>query len=143
MIRAASLLLTCSVVALCARADDSAGKKDQDKLQGAWKIVKAIKDGEAIPAAELETQELLVKGNQMTFKAPQGNEVVTFMLDPSAKPQTIDFTAPKKQSIPGIYKLEGDTLTLCFRPESKHRPKEFESKKKSDVRLMVLERKKK
>lgn len=141
MIRATCALISCVVVAAFVRADDTAVKKDLVKLQGDWKVVKAINNGDAKSGDEIAGIGFVVKGDQMTYKEHPNDDPTTFKitLDPSATPTSIDFTKGK-ETIPGIYKLGGKTLTLCFKPESNDRPTVFESKKKSDVRLMVLER---
>jgi uncharacterized protein (TIGR03067 family) len=50
-----------------------------------------------------------------------------YRLDPSRQPKEIDLTPPDKQTgfRPGIYKIEGDSLTILFGAE---RPKSFEEK---------------
>jgi uncharacterized protein (TIGR03067 family) len=71
---------------------------------------------------------------------------VTFELDPTQKPKTIDLVdvdVEKKRLIRGIYFLEGDTLTVCYREAEKgERPTEFATKPDSGFVLFVLKREK-
>lgn len=139
----AYLLLAASCLFLVA-AD--APDKDAEKLQGTWKVIAAVKDGEGAPADDIEKMELVISSGQMVFKdgKSERDETVTFKVDSTKQPATIDMTNTKeKKLILGIYKLDGDKLSLCFRLGDKDRPTEFASKKKSDVRFLTLERVKK
>src|SRR5205823_5391450 len=97
-------------------ADEAAIKKDQEALQGTWSVVKAVKDGETLPDAEREKMQIVIKGDQLIVKTGTRDEAVTFKIDPSKKPATMDMV-PKIDKPPvvlGIYQLDKDKLSLCF-----------------------------
>jgi uncharacterized protein (TIGR03067 family) len=58
---------------------------------------------------------------------------------------TIDFTPDdgpaKGKTLPGIFKIEGDKLTICFTSAGNARPKDFKSGDRNVV-LATYERKK-
>jgi uncharacterized protein (TIGR03067 family) len=63
-------------------------------------------------------------------------------IDPAKEPKEIDLTrgeGDKKQTILGIYKLEGETLTICT-SSSGDRPDEFSSRPGGRCLLRVLTR---
>jgi uncharacterized protein (TIGR03067 family) len=123
--------------------------KKEATIIGQWVGEKAVAGGMNLPVPD--------GGIIFTF-APDGLLTVTqggrgkpdagsYTVDPKKNPAEIDLVpaADKKEAVlQGIYKLDGDTLTLCFRrgAPGAERPKAFESPAGSDVIVMTLKRKK-
>jgi uncharacterized protein (TIGR03067 family) len=67
-----------------------------------------------------------------------------YTLDPSASPCVLNamkFFGAKGHGFAGIYRLEGDTLTVCFNFNRTDKlPKEFRSPKGSEVLVLTLKR---
>ena len=69
----------------------------------------------------------------------------TLALDPTTSPKQMDDTLSTPVGTTrriGIYKLDGDQLTLCYNNTGKQRPGEFESKPGSSLALTILRRQK-
>jgi uncharacterized protein (TIGR03067 family) len=104
---------------------------DKDKLQGTWRMVSRETRGEARD----HDGQVVFKGDR--FQMLRNGEVrieVTFKLDPSARPKTIDIHVEKspeeshveKKTSLGIYELLGDELRWCAdEPGHEKRPTEF------------------
>jgi RNA polymerase sigma factor (sigma-70 family) len=127
-----------------AAAEDK--KSDKEKLQGEWKVVSIKMGGMDNPNKDQVGDKMTFNGDRMEltpFKAD-------FKLDPSKDPRQIDFTLTEspndnekgKVSL-GIYKLDGDKLTLHASHPGGERPTEFESKEGQISMLFTLERVKK
>ena len=132
------------VVSLLIAADKptDAAKKDLDRFQGEWKVEKAQRGGEAAPP---EKMRVTVSGDSLSIDAGGArDEKATITLDPAKTPATIDMKLLRgnKDVVPGIYKLDGDTLTVCWAKEG-GRPAEFASKEGTEQVLLVLKRVKK
>ena len=125
-----------------ADSPSDAARKDLEKLQGEWKADKAQNDGEEAAANLLAKMNLTVKGESLTIDVGSArDEKAKIRLDPGKSPATIDITParPGRATLLGIYKLDGDSLTLCWAKKGA-RPTEFASKEGSNHVLFVLRR---
>jgi uncharacterized protein (TIGR03067 family) len=115
-------------------------KEDQEKIQGNWKVESATVAGMKDPEEVLKI-ELSIKGDKIVSKRRAENQVQegTIKLDAGGKVKTIDIQT-EDMLLHGIYKLEGDSLTICLDESGEARPAEFESKEGSRVALVVLKR---
>jgi RNA polymerase sigma factor (sigma-70 family) len=112
-------------------------QKEAAKLKGTWKAVAAEIAGQAqvLPedAANAHVWDILdgkITRQQSKDKKGMEEEVVPFTIDPSQKPAHIDFAievAGIKGVLKGIYKLDGDELTVCLFGADGGRPTEFGS----------------
>src|SRR5262245_3520932 len=110
-------------------------KGDKDRLQGEWVVVSVELAGRKLE--NVKDRKLVVKGDEWT--APSGGKF-KFKIDATKSPKQLDLVSDlvgKEQTWPGIYKIEGDTLTFCrSRGPEGERPTEF--KGGPEVFLMVL-----
>ena len=105
-------------------------KADLAKLQGEWAVKSIEVAGMPLPG-DLPGK-LVIDGAK--FGGLGSN--MTIALDPSKTPKEIDLVrAPSGQKWMGLYKLDGDTLTLCLAMIEKgkladqKRPTDFDAKK--------------
>ena len=120
------------------------GKKpDRELLQGEWKIATAKMDG--------RDQEPMV-GSLVSFTGDTVKTMVsppgTFKLDATATPRHIDVVITegrqdKQGKYLGLYKLDGDRLTLHISHPDGARPADFENRDGDHTILMIMERVKK
>ena len=118
------------------RATDNASLK---KMQGSWKIKLASYAGG--DAAFGPNSRFTIKGNTLTMLLfildEQRKFVYTMKVDASKTPKQVDLVFKGKTRTRGIYKIEGDTFTICL---AKTQPTKFESKRGGKATLWVLER---
>jgi uncharacterized protein (TIGR03067 family) len=142
--------LLCGVVcvALAAVVTTQGGDKKPAKIEGTWLGISGITDGKKIPDEVIEKIMLTVTVKAGKYSVSvDGKEVEagTYKTDDSKKPPYLDLTITegkdKGKTQLGIYKLDGDNLTVAFTTgDNKERPKDF--KGGEGLEVSVLKRKK-
>jgi uncharacterized protein (TIGR03067 family) len=114
-------------------------RSDLEKMQGTWYRTHLTIHGEVQDEKPGEVK-IEIKGTHLQFPTPEDSWTIT--LDPRRDPKWFDYRgdiAPgNSRLLPsntstihrGIYRLEGDTLTICDvrNGDEKDRPTKFESK---------------
>lgn len=126
------LLLLATIVVGFSPAQESAIKNDLEKFQGSWQAFYVIDaEGKQVPADEVKSTRLVVKGNQFTLQTKDSVIKGAFTINPSQTPKTIDVIlegAKPDEKLLGIYRIDGDERRSCFVLPGKERPKEIEPK---------------
>jgi uncharacterized protein (TIGR03067 family) len=116
-------------------ADDK--KNDKDQLQGEWVVASAEVAGKK--SEGLKDKKLVLKGDEWT---PPSGGTLKFKIDAAKNPKQIDLMTDvggDAPTWPGIYKIDGDTLTFCRSAgPGGERPTEFKSR--PEATLMVFKR---
>jgi RNA polymerase sigma factor (sigma-70 family) len=114
------------------------GMTDRDRLQGTWRTVRV----------ETRGGEMQNPGLQLTFvedeyilRAPVGAAPRSaYRLEPTRTPKEIDMMSATGQLWPGIYRFEGNILTICLEQGGQARPTAFATRPGRQIFLYVLER---
>ncbi|MFO0888123.1 MAG: TIGR03067 domain-containing protein [Isosphaeraceae bacterium] len=110
------------------------------RFSGTWRFDEMIAAGRKTPTDELGKYKLIVQGNQFTSVVGPLSMGGHFVVDPAARPKTIDIFFSDGSSVRGIYELSDDTYRVAFMLPGKERPKAFESKPGTSQVVEVLKR---
>ena len=115
----------------------------KEKLQGTWVLTALGRQGKLLSQAQLGKLRIKVifSGDKVTFDYPDHAEAGTYTLDATKDPKTLDVVTELNTSN-GIFRLEGDSLTICGVPAGEERPTEFTTKFGTQRVLFVLKRQK-
>jgi uncharacterized protein (TIGR03067 family) len=139
------VLLGCLGLVLNAGPDE----QELKKLAGHWTVSQQEHGGKKVAAKDLADLAVEIAGARLTTRergdVKEGSSIVA--LDHKAKPAAIILKittgADVDRVVKGIYKLEGDTLTICVAEPDKDRPTAFASKEGTGHTLLVFKRVKK
>jgi uncharacterized protein (TIGR03067 family) len=118
-------LLALGVLFQGSKSQQENAKKEAEKLKGTWTFAKMVRDGQDM-TSQLGEVKVVFEADKFTSPGIEA----AFKLDPSQNPKAIDLSYKEGpaagQTIKAIYKLEGETLTICRpRTQADDRPKEF------------------
>lgn len=146
--RFASLALLLAGLASATHADqpteptrkaESKARTDAELVEGTWVIVGLEAGGKAEPEANYRGNTLTFTQNKATLKEGKYAPIdFAWALDPTKSPKTIDLTA-KAVTIRGVYRFDGDDLTLCL-SIGPNRPTDFATKAGGDTEVFTLKR---
>jgi uncharacterized protein (TIGR03067 family) len=138
------VVLTCPLTLF---AGDDDVRKELKALQGTWKVVGLEAGGKSYPKDSVPDFTFVIGADgKSTAKMAKTEYQATIAVDPKKSPKTIDNLHEtgdqkgKKQY--GIYKLEGDKLTVCITAPGAaegDRPKDFTTKDTTGV-VFIFER---
>jgi uncharacterized protein (TIGR03067 family) len=118
---------------------------NQKALLGSWTCSSAIIDGKPLAAETAKELRLTLTADR--YKTERGPQVLfdsTYKIDAAKMPAQIDMIGTegdlKGKVALGIFKLDGDTLTMCYVMPGKERPTAFESLPESGTFLVTWKR---
>ena len=136
--------MPCLAVALlCLLPVD--GPDELAKHQGTWAVVSQVRDGQDAPANVVASIRRVVEGDHVTWIREGKNFAGTKVVyDVTKSPHALDLIPDggphRGEHVLGIYKLEGDTLTICVADPGEPRPSAFEAAAGSKRTLQTFKR---
>src|ERR1044071_880697 len=109
---------------------------DELLIQGAWVVIHNEMSRIALP--EMEGRVHIYSGRQFRLDTDTRGE--PFRIDEQCDPKRIDFDDGHRPLIRGIYRLEGDRLTVFIGAPGHSRPTAFETRIGDQSVLMILQR---
>jgi uncharacterized protein (TIGR03067 family) len=127
------------------KADADARGKDQ-LLEGKWKVLSQQDQGRDLPDFRLKALEVTIGPRKLVVRnndlgAPDLD--VSYRLFPGAAPKRLQLTFHNREVVKGIYRLEGDHLTIVYAEDVKAPyPTAFVSEggKSPNSHLLILKR---
>jgi uncharacterized protein (TIGR03067 family) len=142
----AVLLLSPLTIKSLAQEKDAVAD-DIKKLQGRWQVIKFDDGSGPGPADEIKEMKFEFKGDNVIQRlGDNARPPAKVVIDPAKKPKWMDIDAGGPQfTSKGIYKLEGDELSLCFISgerggKAPPRPTEFKANDKAPYSFLLLKR---
>jgi uncharacterized protein (TIGR03067 family) len=143
----------CVALVLCLGAVASAQEKKPDPaaelkaMVGKWSLTKAELGGMDVLDHLKDLKFEIREGGKYTAQLGEEKDEGTFTADPGKTPKEMDIKATGGplggQTVKAIYKLDGDTMTICYDLGGGERPTKFETKADTKLFLAVYQRAKK
>jgi uncharacterized protein (TIGR03067 family) len=137
------MILATAVVSCALFGPARANDKETKMLDGTWQLADGEIGGNKFPPAVAKSIKLTLSPGKYVVQAESKDEgTVKYFPDATPKGMEVTGTAgPNKgKTIPAIYELTGDTLTICYDLSGKARPTEFKSKPGTQMFLATYKR---
>jgi uncharacterized protein (TIGR03067 family) len=146
-----NLLLGLAVAVGAPVTKDKDGAKDPPSIVGQWIGEKATAGGMELPVPDGGIDFTFMADGKLMIREGKKEkpDSGSYTVDAKKNPAEIDLVPPKDKTEPtvqGIYKIDGDTLTLCFSRgpgKTTTRPTKFESPAGSETIIITMKRVKK
>ena len=96
-------------------------------IEGTWVVASAALGGKDLPLQAFQNSPLRMAGGRYAFQSDSGEYAVI----PGAVPAALEVRGRQGpnagKTIPAIFKVQGDTLTICYDLSGTARPKDFRS----------------
>ncbi len=141
------LWLACAGVLAVGLDNEDPTKMEQARLAGVWSFALVEVEGKKQPEVPFAINKMIL-AKDGHYAVVQGPRVTrgTVKLDPTKDPKHYDPSIMtgrlKGLTFPGIYELDGATLTICLPLRSKERPAVLASNPGSGLMLQVFKREK-
>jgi uncharacterized protein (TIGR03067 family) len=127
-------------------------KRLAELIEGTYFVVGMETGGEKVPGelfakAPGADRTIVIKDGKLIATKGGKEDAIAYTIDPTKTPAEITTTEAKPggktETLYGIYKLEGDTLTICMveSADATDRPREFKTSRESKAILMTLRKK--
>ena len=125
--------------------DDPDLQAELARHQGTWEVVSFLREGNEAPKEIAAAITRVVEGDHVVwYRDGKPFAGTTVVLDPSRTPKAIDVIpdgGPQRgKAVLGIYRLDGDELTICMAAPDAPRPKTFSADKGTGQTLMTFRR---
>ena len=128
------MLLTPEFTHTTAGKPDDAVAAEYKALVGNYKVAKAVLGGQDITEHLKEMKFEIRDGGKYTAQVGELKDDATFTADPTKKPKEMTVKpneGPNKgQTVKVIYKLDGDTLIMCYDHEKSEKRQPSSSRRK-------------
>ncbi len=138
-----SLVLGVSFAA--AAPQDEFIEREQQRLEGTWRVIAVETEGKPIPAREY--RDLLLTFKNGKFTAKRGDEEAqegTYVINPARNPKEMDIERTdgpaRGQKQAAVYSLAGNLLKICACEAATGRPAGFDTRDRPGHTLMTLRR---
>jgi len=118
----------------------AAPASDLQRLQGVWQAESLVRDGEAVPQADLAALRVRVEGNRFFIEGDAETSEGTFALVGGGPPKGMDVTTAGGDLARAIYEVSDDTLKVCYAADGGARPAEFKAESYSGRVLAVYKK---
>lgn len=139
--RAVLFVIPAVGLLLGAEQPSAEAKKELQKFEGTWTMVSLELNGRPAPDEAVKAIRATIKGDKVTIHEGEKTNQATISVDSGKNPKWLDAVGKehgKEVRTIGIYKFNGDQLTICYTKAGSKRPTEFSSKGGTQTDPIVL-----